>query len=100
MVFGLTSKKPLPITKPERIIALKELVREAFLRIKPDYDGEILYIQNLFASGNRIPAVECRINSIEKAVEIRKACGKVRSNKAKANQYVWIANVVTSATKV
>ncbi len=42
MIFGLTSKDPLPVTKPERIVALKALVMTQPLKIKPDYDASAI----------------------------------------------------------
>jgi len=101
VIFGLTSKDPLPVSKPERIAALKSLVMIQLLKIKPDYDGTITFISHLNASGDRIPAVECRMNSVEKAIEIRRECGRVRkAEKAKTNQFVFITNCVTATTRV
>jgi hypothetical protein len=101
VVFGLTSKTPLPASKPDRIKALKELVMQQFLKIKPDFDGAITFISHLNFAGDRIPAVECRMNSVEKAVEIRKECGRIRkADKSKANQNVFITNCVTATTRV
>jgi hypothetical protein len=101
VVFGLTSKTPLPASKPDRIKALKDLVMQQFLKIKPGYDGSINFISHLNFAGDRIPAVECRMNSVEKAIEIRKECGRVRkADKSKANQYVFITNCVTATTRV
>ncbi len=100
IVFGLTSKTPLPASKPHRIKALKALVMQQFLKIKPDFDGSINFIRHLNFTGDWIPAVECRINSVEKAIEISKECGRVRkADKSKANQYVFITNCVTATTK-
>jgi hypothetical protein len=42
VIFGLTSKDPLPVTKPERIVALKALVMTQPLKIKPDYDASAI----------------------------------------------------------
>ena len=101
VVFGLTSKTPLPASKPDRIKALKDLVMQQFLKIKPGYDGSINFISHLNFAGDRIPAVECRMNSVEKAIEIRKECGRVRkADKSKANQHVFITNCVTATTRV
>jgi hypothetical protein len=101
VVFGLSSKTPLPTSKPDRIKALKGLVMAQFLKIKPDYDGSINFISHLNFAGDRIPAVECRMNSVEKAIEIRKECGRIRkADKAKANQHVFITNCVTATTRV
>jgi hypothetical protein len=101
VVFGLSSKTPLPTSKPDRIKALKDLVMAQFLKIKPDYDGSINFISHLNFAGDRIPAVECRMNSVEKAIEIRKECGRIRkADKAKANQHVFITNCVTATTRV
>jgi hypothetical protein len=101
VVFGLSSKSPLPASKPDRIKFLKALVMEQFLKIKPDFDGSINFISHLNFSGDRIPAVECRMNSVEKAIEIRKECGRIRkADKSKANQLVFITNCVTATTRV
>jgi len=99
VVFGLTSKTPLPASKPDRIKALKDLVMQQFLRIKPGYDGSINFISHLNFAGDRIPAVECRMNSVEKAIEIRKECGRVRKAD-KASQHVFVTNCVTATTRV
>jgi hypothetical protein len=41
------------------------------------------------------------MNSVEKAIEIRKECGRVRkADKSKANQHVFITNCVTATTRV
>ena len=101
VVFGLTSRTPLPTSRPDRIKALKDLVMAQFLKIKPDFDGSINFISHLNFAGDRIPAVECRMNSVEKAIEIRKECGRIRkTDKAKANQHVFITNCVTATTRV
>ena len=101
VIFGLTSKDPLPASKPERIVALKALVMTQLLKIKPAYDGSITFLSHLNFSGDQIPAVECRMNSIEKAIEIRKECGRVRkADRARTNQYVFITNCVTATTRV
>jgi hypothetical protein len=101
VVFGLSSKTPLPTFKPDRIKALRDLVMAQFLKIKPDFDGSIYFISHLNFAGDRIPAVECRMNSVEKAIEIRKECGRVRkADKSKANQHVCITNCVTATTRV
>jgi hypothetical protein len=99
VVFGLTSKTPLPASKPDRIKALKDLVMQQFLKIKPGYDGSINFISHLNFAGDRIPAVECRMNSVEKAIEIRKECGRVRKAD-KAGQHVFVTNCVTATTRV
>jgi hypothetical protein len=101
VIFGLTSKDPLPASKPEKIVAMKALVMTQLRKIKPDYNGSITFISHLNFSGDRIPAVECRMNSIEKAIEIRKECGRVRkADKARSNQYVFITNCVTATSRV
>jgi hypothetical protein len=101
VVFGLTSKTPLPVNKPERIQTLKALVMDQFVKIKPGFDGVITFISHLNFSGDRIPAVECRMNSVEKATEIRRECGRIRkANKSKAGQFVFITNCVTATTRV
>ena len=101
VVFGLTSKTPLPVIKSERIQTLKALVMDQFVKIKPDFDGSITFISHLNFSGDRIPAVECRMNSVEKATEIRKECGRIRkADKSKANKHVFITNCVTATTRV
>jgi hypothetical protein len=72
-----------------------------FLKIKPDFDGSINFISHLNFAGDRIPAVECRMNLVEKAIEIRKECGRVRkADKSKANQHGFITNGVTATTRV
>jgi ribosomal protein L17 len=80
---------------------MKALVMTQLLKIKPDYNGSITFISHINFSGDRIPAVECRMNSIEKAIEIRKECGRVRkADKARSNQYVFITNCVTATSRV
>jgi hypothetical protein len=74
---------------------------QQFLKIKPDFDGSINFISHLNFTGDRIPAVECRITSVEKAIEIRKECGRVRkADMSKAYQHVFITHCVTATTRV
>jgi hypothetical protein len=95
---GLSSKTPLPTSKPDRIKALKDLVMAQFLKIIPDFNGSINFISHLNFAGDWNPAVECRMNSVEKAIKIRKECG--RADKSKANQHIFITNGVTATTRV
>jgi hypothetical protein len=80
---------------------MKALVITQLLKIKPDYDGSITFISNINFSGDRILVVECRMNSVEKSIEIRRECGRVRkADKARANKYVFITNCVTATSRV
>jgi hypothetical protein len=97
IVFGLTSEKPLPTVKGETNVALKALLKEAFLKIKPDFDGEILYVSDHKIEGKKVLSVQCKLNSKEKALELRKECARFGKREEGC---VFIANFVTATTRI
>jgi len=100
VITGVTSKDPLPVEKRPRIERLKELAAEVFEAIKPGFKGKILYASQ--GRNETLPMVEVKLDSIEYAVDIRKAFAEKRKKEKLSGclERVFLSNSINIGTRV
>jgi len=101
IMTGLTSTIPPPRDREQKKAWLKTLVMETMMRIKPDFDGVIGFLNQGKHNGKDIPMVEVKLNSIEAATGLRKAFAEKRKEgDGKIFGRLYVANSVSLSTRV
>jgi hypothetical protein len=78
IITGLSSKKPQPKDWEGRKKWIHKIIMEALKWIKPDFKGEIGFINQGKNNGRDIPMAEVKLVSVEEATSIRKAFAEKR----------------------
>jgi hypothetical protein len=101
VITGITSKDPLPTENRPRIERLKELAAEVFQAIKPGFKGKILYASQ-GRNTETLPMVEVKLDSVEYAVEIRKAFADKRKKEKLSGclERIFLSNSINVGTRV
>ena len=101
VITGVTSKDPLPVEKRPRIERLKELAAEVFEAIKPGFKGKILYASQ-GRNNETLPMVEVKLDSVEYAVDIRKAFAEKRKKEKLSGclERIFLSNSINIGTRV
>ena len=99
---GLKSSTPLPTDQRSKIEALKKISADIFEVLIPNFQGKIIYLSQGKSSGDPIPMVEVRLDSVEAALAVRKAYADKRKNKQLGPdlEMLFISNSVSLATRV
>jgi hypothetical protein len=101
VITGLTSSSPPPVDKDQKKAWLRNLVMEAITKVKPDFSGVLGFINQGKSNGRDMPMVEVRLNSVEAAVEVRKAFAEKRKEgDGKSLGRLYMSNSVTLSTRV
>ena len=101
VITGLSSKSPPPAEREQKKVWLRKLVIETIKMVKPDFDGNLGFINQGKSSGREIPMVECRLNSVEVASAIRKAYAEKRkAGDGNTLGRLYMSNAVTLSTRV
>jgi len=101
VITGLSSTTPPPVDKELKKTWLRNLVMEVIKKVKPDFSGVLGFINQGKSNGRDMPMVEVRLNSVEAAVEVRKAFAEKRKEgDGKALGRLYMSNSVTLSTRV
>jgi len=101
IITGLTSKTPPPADRDQKKVWLRKIVIETIKLVKPDYDGNLGFINQGKSNGKEIPMVEVRLNSVEVASGIRKAYAEKRKEgDGNTLGKLYMSNAVTLSTRV
>ena len=101
VITGLSSKKPQPKDWEGKKKWIREIVIEALKWIKPDFKGEIGFINQGKNNGRDIPMCEVKLGSVEEATSIRKAFAEKRKeDDGKAVGRLYVSNSVSLSTRV
>lgn len=101
VITGLSSTKPPPQDRAQKSIWLRQLVMDTMKKIKPDFNGSIVFINQGKNNGKDIPMVEAKLNSVEVAVGLRKAFAEKRKEgDGRALGRLYVANSVSLSTRV
>jgi hypothetical protein len=102
LVTYLIDPENLPKQTTERNEALRKAAKEFCIKIKEDFDGEVMFATTTGRSERGNLMLEFRLDSVEKAREIRKAFAISRpTNKLPAEmEKIQMSTVITLATKV
>jgi hypothetical protein len=102
LVTYLIDPETLPKQTTERNEALRKEAKEFCIKIKEDFVGEVMFATTTGRSERGNLMLEFRLDSVEKAREIRKAFAISRStNKLPAEmEKIQMSTVITLATKV
>ena len=101
VITGLTSTTPPPVDKEQKKVWLRNLVLDVIKKVKPDFGGVLGFINQGKSNGRDMPMVEVRLNSVEVAVEVRKAFAEKRKEgDGKSLGRLYMSNSVTLSTRV
>lgn len=101
VITGLTSTTPPPVDKEQKKVWLRNLVLDVIKKVKPDFGGVLGFINQGKSNGRDMPMVEVRLNSVEVAVEVRKAFAEKRKEgDGKTLRRLYMSNSVTLSTRV
>ena len=101
ILTGLSSKKPPPKDWEGKKKWIREIVMEALKWIKPDFNGEIGFINQGKNNGRDIPMAEVKLGSVEEATSIRKAFAEKRKEgDGKSVGRLYVSNSVSLSTIV
>ncbi len=93
---GLKSKTLMPVETRPRIEWLKGIAMDIFKDLVPNFPGEIFYLNQ----GQQM--VEVKLDSVEKAMAVRRAFAEKRKNKSLKPEFesLFVTNCVNLATRV
>jgi hypothetical protein len=101
VMTGLTSSTPPPADRAQKNLWLRKLVTDTMKKIKPDFDGTILFINQGKNNGKEILMIKVKLNSVEAATGLRKAFAEKRKEgNGKAMGRLYVANSVSLSTRV
>jgi hypothetical protein len=101
IITGLSSKTPPPADRDQKKVWLRKIVIDTIKLVKPDFDGNLGFINQGKSNGKEIPMVEARLNSVEVASGIRKAYAEKRKEGDGNNLgKLYMSNAVTLSTRV
>jgi hypothetical protein len=101
VITGLTIKTPAPVDRELKKVWLRKLVIDTIKLVKPDFDGNLGFINQGKSNGREIPMVEVRLNSVEAAVGVRKAyVEKRKEGEGLILGKLYMSNSVTLSTRV
>jgi hypothetical protein len=101
VITGLTTKTPAPVDRELKKVWLRKLVIDTIKLVKPDFDGNLGFINQGKSNGREIPMVEVRLNSVEAAVGVRKAYAEKRKEgEGLILGKLYMSNSVTLSTRV
>jgi len=101
VITGLSSPKPPPQDRAQKNIWLRQLVMDTMKRIKPTFNGTIVFINQGKSNGRDIPMVEVKLNSVEMATTLRKAFAEKRKEgDGRSLGRLYVANSVSLSTRV
>jgi hypothetical protein len=99
VITGITSSVIQPSDPAQKKIWIRDIVKNIFNSIIPDFAGEIVYVNQGKSDGRFIPLVEVKLNSVENASLIRKTFAEKKKQGADFGR-LFIANCVNLATRV
>jgi hypothetical protein len=101
VITGLSSKTPAPVDRDQKKAWLRKLVIDTITLVKPDFDGDIGFINQGKSNGREIPMVEVRLKSVDVAAAIRKAYAEKRKEGDGSSMgRLYMSNSVTLSTRV
>jgi hypothetical protein len=102
LVMGISEPADLPRGGVERAERLKTLTMDFCKKVKPDFDGQILYAGTCGAPLNGKMRIEFRLESVEKARDIRKTFAMDRSSKKLDPELegYQVMTMITLATRI
>jgi len=99
VITGITSNVVQPSDPAQKKIWIRDIVKNIFNSIIPDFAGEIVYVNQGKSNGRFIPLVEVKLNSADNASLIRKTFAEKKKQGADFGR-LFIANCVNLATRV
>jgi hypothetical protein len=101
VITGLTTKVPPPADRDQKKAWLRKLVIDTITLVKPDFDGNVGFINQGKSNGKEIPMVEVRLGSVEVATAVRKAYAEKRKEGDGSSMgKLYMSNSVTLSTRV
>lgn len=102
LVMGLEEPTNLPRGGPERTDRIKSIAEDFCKKVKPDFDGKIMFAAMIGRPDKGKIRIEFRLDSTEKAREIRKIFAVNRAAKKLEPEIaeLHVTTVVTLATRV
>ena len=102
LVMGFEEPADLPRGGTERADKLKSLVMEFCKKVKPDFDGQILFAGTCGKAVNGKMRIEFRLESVEKARDLRKRFAIDRSSKKLDPDLMGyqVMTMITLATRI
>lgn len=102
LVMGIEEPADLPSGGVERATRLKNLIENFCKKVKPDFEGQILYAGTCGKSLNGKMRIEFRLESAERARDIRKTFAMDRSSKKLDPELegYQVMTMITLATRI
>jgi len=101
VITGLSTKVPPPADRDQKKAWLRKLVIDTITLVKPDFDGNVGFINQGKSNGKEIPMVEVRLSSVEVAAAVRKAYAEKRKEgDGSTLGKLYMSNSVTLSTRV
>jgi hypothetical protein len=99
IITGITSKTVPPKNPEERKVWMGKIVSDILEAVIPNFQGKIVFVNQMKSKGQQIPMVEVKLDSVKNASDVRKAYAEKKKEKVDLGR-IFIANSVTLATRV
>jgi len=102
VINGICCKSPLPTDAKQKIMKLREIAMSIFEFLKPGFPCKIVFANPGRNNDHLLPMVEVKMESVDQAVQLRKAYADKRKSGELKGDYerLFIANCVNLATRV